>query len=59
MLYCMCNESKGYGLSRCQLEHAIKRNFGGLESNDLNLLEVFMKKVGHMESTVDLPDKEV
>ena len=42
MLYSMCQESNDKP-TRPQLEHAIKRNFGGLETEDLNPYEEFMK----------------
>ena len=45
MLYWMCDKSEGHPLSGKQLEHAIKRNFGGLESDSLNPVEVFKEAV--------------
>ena len=45
MLYWMCDKSEGHPLSGKQLEHAIKRNFGGLESDTLNPVEVFKEAV--------------
>ena len=53
MLYWMCNNSSGYTLTGRQLEHAIKRNFGGMESEKLNPWEEFQKQIGTMESRVD------
>ena len=44
MLYWMCAKTK-IPPTGPQLEHAIKRNFGGLEDSDLNPYEVFMKKI--------------
>ena len=41
MLYWMCERSNGQPLSGPQLEHAIKRNFGGLESKTFNPVEIF------------------
>lgn len=40
MLYCMCRESQDIP-TWPQLEHAIKRNFGGLETEHLNPFEEF------------------
>ena len=40
MLYSMCQESKDTP-TWPQLEHAIKRNFGGLETEKLNPFEEF------------------
>ena len=59
MLYWMCNNSKGHPLSWPQLEHAIRRNFGGLESKDLNPLEEFKREIGPMRDTdEDLEDSD-
>ena len=41
MLYWMCERSGGLPLSGPQLEHAIKRNFGGLESKTFIPEEIF------------------
>ena len=48
MLYWMCSNSNCHPLSGCQLEHAIRRNFGGLESDNFNPLEVFQKAFGNI-----------
>ena len=45
MLYWMCEKSKGCSLSSAQLQHAISRNFGGLELENLKPLEVFRRTV--------------
>ena len=44
MLYSMCKQS-GISLTAPQLKHAIQRNFGGWEDDDLNPLEIFSAKV--------------
>ena len=44
MLYHMCEESKRPP-TWPQLEHAIKRNFSGLESEELNPFEEFSKLI--------------
>lgn len=44
MLYYMCEKS-GRPPTWPQMEHAIKRNFGGLESKDLNPFREFEKKI--------------
>lgn len=44
MLYSMCQESNDKP-TMPQLEHAIKRNFGGLETEDLNPFEEFMRVI--------------
>ena len=44
MLYWMCEKS-GNPPSWPQLEHAIKRNFGGLESDELDPEKIFMDKL--------------
>ena len=53
MLYWMCKNSGGHPLTGPQLEHAIQRNFGGLESEKLKPLEVFQKWIGPMGNTED------
>ena len=42
MLYSMCKKT-GCRLTWQQMEHAIKRNFGGLESEDWNSFDEFNK----------------
>ena len=42
MLYYMCNQT-GLPPSNAQLEHAVKRNFSGLESDVLDPYEIFMR----------------
>lgn len=50
MLYYMCEKSN-YPPTWPQLEHAIKRNFGGLESEKWSPFEVFKNEIG-----LDLPE---
>ena len=50
MLYWMCERSGGLPLSGPQLEHAIKRNFGGLESDNFSPEEIF-------KTAIDFSDK--
>ncbi len=54
MLYWMCERSKGHPLSWPQLHHAICRNFGGLESEEIKPLEEFRKAIGYVEDSQDL-----
>ncbi len=44
MLYYMCDKS-GLHPTWPQLEHAIKRNFGGMESEECNPFEEFEKLI--------------
>ncbi len=44
MLYNMCQKSSGK-LTWQQMEHAIKRNFGGFTSDDWNLFDEFDKRI--------------
>ena len=44
MLYHMC-EKTNLPLTWAQLEHAIKRNFGGLESDNWNPYDEFIKLI--------------
>ena len=54
MLYWMCEKSEGHPLSWPQLNHAIRRNFGGLESKEINPLEEFSKAItGYFEDNQD------
>ena len=50
MLYYMCEQS-GMAPTRLQLEHAIKRNFGGLESDDCNPFVEFMNQIPRSEES--------
>ena len=51
MLYWMCEKSNSPPTGP-QLEHAIKRNFGGLDS--LNTDEIFKKHLGNLGTPPDL-----
>ncbi len=55
MLYFMCEKS-GLPPTWPQLEHAIKRNFGGLESEELNPFEEFKKEIKMTYGPPDLTD---
>ena len=52
MLYWMCEKS-GLPPTWPQLEHAICRNFGGMESDELDTLEEFKRQID-ISSTPDL-----
>ena len=52
MLYWMCEKS-GLPPTWPQLEHAIRRNFGGMESDELDTLEEFKQQI-HNRCTLDL-----
>ena len=54
MLYYMCQKSNCLP-TWPQLEHAIKRNFGGLETKDLNPFKEFADLI-HDKQEVDLTD---
>ncbi len=53
MLYWMCERSMCQPLSWLQMEHAICRNFGGLESEEIKPLEEFRKAIGYVEDSQD------
>lgn len=53
MLYWMCEKS-GYPPTWPQLEHAIRRNFGGLESKELNPIKIFKDKLPGRRDPPDL-----
>ena len=44
MLYYMCERSRNQPTGQ-QLEHAIRRNFGGLESKEWNPFEEFEQRI--------------
>ena len=50
MLYWMCERSVGLPLSGPQLEHAIKRNFGGLESSTFSPVNIFKTAIDFEDS---------
>ena len=53
MLYWMCEKS-GNPPTWPQLEHAIKRNFGGLESKDFDPVKIFMDCIPRNRKPPDL-----
>ena len=44
MLYWMIKKTN-QPLTMKQLEHAVKRNFGGLDNDEVDALEIFKKKI--------------
>ncbi len=52
MLYWMCERS-GMSPTWIQLQHAILRNFGGLEEKNLNPMEEFASRI-HSKTAPDL-----
>lgn len=57
MLYWMCKNAECEPTDK-QLEHAIKRNFGGLE--ELNTFEIFKNHLNKIKrSSADVPKKGV
>jgi len=60
MLYNMCKKSERHPTWH-QLEHAIKRNFGGFESQELNPFEIFEEflKEKHLKVSSDIFSSEV
>ena len=51
----MCKKSKGRPLTWPQMEHAIKRNFGGLKSDKLDPFEEFRTRL-NMAEEKPIPD---
>ena len=49
MLYWMCERTRNPPTEK-QLEHAIKRNFGGLK--ELNTYKIFMTHLGNIDFTI-------
>ena len=58
MLYHMCAKSN-LRPTWPQLKHAIKRNFGGLESADWNPFEIFKEKIGPISEDLPVVPEEV
>ena len=55
MLYWMCEKS-GVSPTWSQLEHAICRNFGGMELDELDTLEEFKRQI-HILHLQSIPQK--
>uniref|UniRef100_A0A1X7TWB5 RZ-type domain-containing protein n=1 Tax=Amphimedon queenslandica TaxID=400682 RepID=A0A1X7TWB5_AMPQE len=53
MLYWMCKKS-GMQLTGPQLQHAIKRNFGGLDLEDIDTYSIFKSHLKNLEHEPDL-----
>ena len=56
MLYWMCKKSKR-PLTGLQLQHAIKRNFGGLDVDEIDTYGIFEEYLGTLEQELDLIDE--
>ena len=56
MLYYMCDKSGRRPTSR-QLEHAIRRNFGGLESDDWSPFQEFEDLIPMDQEIPDVPEE--
>lgn len=59
MLYWMCEKAEGHPLYGPQLEHAIRRNFGGLESDELNPFHEFQKAIVNIDTQPDFSGVEI
>lgn len=62
MLYWMCYKSEGHPLYGPQLEHAIKRNFSGLESPTFDPVDIFKKFIDfshHSKELMKLPQEVI
>ena len=55
MMYWLCKES-GQHPNRQQLEHAIRRNFGG--SENVNCMDIFSKFLPILEEENDTPPED-
>ena len=54
MLYWMCDKSKGRALTWPQLEYSIRRNFGGLETPEMNPLRIFKRALQFSDEPLDI-----
>ena len=52
----MCKKSKR-PLTGLQLQHAIKRNFGGLDVDEIDTYGIFEEYLGTLEQELDLTDE--
>ena len=46
-------------LTMRQLEHAVKRNFGGLDNDEVDALKIFKQKIHIARVTTDITDRTV
>ena len=58
MLYWMINKTN-QPLTIKQLEHAVKRNFGGLDNNEVDAVNIFKKNVHITDVLPDIKDPTV
>ena len=58
MLYWMINKTN-QPLTIKQLEHAVKRNFGGLDNNEVDAVNIFKKNVHITDVPSDIEDPTV
>ena len=58
MLYWMIKKTN-QPLTMKQLEHAVKRNFGGLDNDEVDALEIFKKKIHIAQVKPDITDPTV
>ena len=55
MLYWMIYKTN-QPLTIRQLEHAVKRNFGGLDNNEIDAVDIFKKKIHITDVPADIQD---
>ena len=58
MLYWMINKTN-QPLTIKQLEHAVKRNFGGLDNNDVDAVNIFKENIHITDVPPDIEDPTV
>ena len=58
MLYWMIKKTN-QPLTMRQLEHAVKRNFGGLDNDEVDALKIFKKKIHIAHVNPDVTDRTV
>ena len=58
MLYWMIKKTNK-SLTMKQLEHAVKRNFGGLDNNEVDALQIFKKRIHIPHVNRDLKEATV
>jgi len=58
MLYWMINKTNQQ-LTMRQLEHAVRRNFGGLDNNEVDAIGIFRKNIHITDRQADTEDPMV
>lgn len=58
MLYWMCKAAGSHVLTGPQLKHAVKRNFGGLDLQEIDTYKIFQKYLKDIDDDYDTDQVE-